>query len=145
VNAASDCVWQVTSNAAWIQVDSGTLGVGQGNVSYSVLANGNKSPRTGTITVGGQTFTITQLGGSSPTRVGTYQSGAWQLDVNGTGAFENSGDKSFFLGFPGATQVLGDWNGDGRTKAGVYANGYWYLDYDGNGIWDGGAVDKLIA
>ena len=62
VNAASDCVWQVTSNAAWIQVDSGTLGVGQGNLSYSVLANGTTSPRTGTITVGGQTFTLTQAG-----------------------------------------------------------------------------------
>jgi hypothetical protein len=66
VNAASDCVWDVKSNASWIQIDSGTLGVGIGNVAYSVLANGNTVARTGTITIGAQTFTITQAGVQAP-------------------------------------------------------------------------------
>ena len=33
VNAASDCIWEAQSNAPWIQIDSGTLGVGTGNPS----------------------------------------------------------------------------------------------------------------
>jgi len=65
VNAASDCVWDVKSNVSWIQIDSGTLGVGTGNVNYSVLANDLATPRTGTITIGGQTFTLTQAGGTT--------------------------------------------------------------------------------
>jgi len=77
--------------------------------------------------------------------IGTYNAGAWKLDSNGNGVFDANSDRSFFLGFAGATQFTGDWNGDGRTKAGVYSNGYWYLDYDGNGVWDNGVIDKLIA
>ena len=79
------------------------------------------------------------------TKVGTYSVGLWQLDVNGNGVFDSGIDKSFALGWAGATIVTGDWNGDGRTKVGVYSNGYWFLDYDGNGVWDGGVNDKLIA
>jgi len=89
----------------------------------------------------GGTITIVTLPAQ---KIGTYNGGHWQLDVTGDGKL-GSGDKNFFLGFSGATPVLGDWNGDGRTKAGVYSNGYWYLDYDGNGVWDGGVNDKLVA
>jgi uncharacterized protein (TIGR03790 family) len=88
----------------------------------------------------GGTITIITLPAQ---KIGTYNAGQWQLDVTGDGIL-GSGDKNFFLGFSGATPVLGDWNGDGRTKAGVYSNGYWYLDYDGNGVWDGGINDKLV-
>jgi len=79
------------------------------------------------------------------TKVGTYNAGLWKLDVNGNGTFDSGTDRSFFLGWAGATIVTGDWNGDGRTKVGVYSNGYWFLDYDGNGVWDGGVKDKLVA
>ncbi|MBN9656603.1 MAG: hypothetical protein J0H49_00410, partial [Acidobacteria bacterium] len=60
VNAESSCIWEVKSNVPWIQVDSGTLGIGIGNVGFSVLANTGNSPRTGTITIGSKTFTLTQ-------------------------------------------------------------------------------------
>jgi len=67
VNAgAPDCVWQVQSNASWIQIDTGTLGVGTGNVGYSVVANNSTVPRTGTITIGTQTFNLTQLAPPQP-------------------------------------------------------------------------------
>ena len=64
VNADSDCVWEVKSSVPWVQIDSGTLGVGIGNVSYSVLANDDTGTRTGTVTIGSETFTITQAGRS---------------------------------------------------------------------------------
>jgi hypothetical protein len=67
VNSESNCVWEVQSNVSWIQIDSGTLGVGIGNVGYSVLANPATVARTGTIAIGNQTFSVTQAaGGSSP-------------------------------------------------------------------------------
>ena len=37
---------------------------GNATVGYSVAANGTTSPRTGTLTIGGQPFTITQAGGT---------------------------------------------------------------------------------
>jgi hypothetical protein len=89
---------------------------------------------------------IMTIGGCAPaSRVGTYNSGQWRLDVSGNGAFDPGSDRDFFLGWPGATRVIGDWNGDGRTKAGIYNEGFWFLDYDGNTVWDGGVNDKLIG
>lgn len=60
VNSDSSCIWEVKSNVPWIQIDTGTLGIGIGNVGFSVLANTGNSPRTGTITIGNKTFTLTQ-------------------------------------------------------------------------------------
>ena len=50
------------SNAAWITVTSGANGSGNGSVSYNVAANTGTTSRTGTMTIGGQTFTVTQAG-----------------------------------------------------------------------------------
>ena len=138
------CSWAVVSNAAWITVLSAASGQGNTGVAYSVAANTGPR-RIGTITIAGQTFTLTQTALLGPTKIGTYNVGQWKLDSNGNGTFDAATDRSFFLGFPGATQFTGDWNGDGKTKAGVYSNGYWFLDYDGNGVWDNGVIDKLIA
>ena len=44
-------------------------GTGNGTVAYTVTANPNFSPRTGTITVGGQTFTVTQEARTTTTSV----------------------------------------------------------------------------
>jgi hypothetical protein len=93
VNAAADCIWDVKSNASWIQIDTGTLGVGIGNVGYSVLANGTAVPRTGTITIGTQTFTVTQAAAQAlrfvpvtPCRVADTRGGA-TMAANSTRSF----------------------------------------------------------
>ena len=62
LTAAADCIWEVTPSASWIQIDSGSLGAGAGNVGYALLANNTGVSRTGTINIGGQTFTIAQSG-----------------------------------------------------------------------------------
>jgi hypothetical protein len=50
------------SNAGCITVTSGASGTGNGTVGYSVAANGGSGERQGTVTVAGQTFTVTQAG-----------------------------------------------------------------------------------
>lgn len=57
----SGCAWTAVSNAAWITITSGGTGSGGGTVSYSVAANSG-AQRTGTLTIAGQTFTVTQGG-----------------------------------------------------------------------------------
>ena len=61
VTAGSGCTWTASSNAGWITVSSGS-GSGNGSVGYSVATNSSTSSRTGTLTIAGQTFTVTQSG-----------------------------------------------------------------------------------
>jgi fibronectin type 3 domain-containing protein len=63
VTANSGCSWTaVSNNAAWITIGSGATGIGNGTVSYTVTANPSKDPRTGTLTIAGQTVTVAQAG-----------------------------------------------------------------------------------
>ena len=67
VSAASTCAWLASSRSGWIRVldPPGGLGTGSRRVSYSLDANGDAGTRTGTITVGAQTFVATQAGTST--------------------------------------------------------------------------------
>ena len=62
VEAASDCNWSATSNAEWIRITSGATVSGAGRVRYTVAANPSPAVRTGRLTIGGWTFTVTQAG-----------------------------------------------------------------------------------
>ncbi len=55
-----DCAWMAVSNDAFITITSGSSGMGNGTVNYSVAANPASTPRSGTLTVAGQTFTVNQ-------------------------------------------------------------------------------------
>jgi len=58
----SDCDWTATSNDSFITITGGASGTGRGTVSYTVAANTNTTALTGSITIGGETFTVTQAG-----------------------------------------------------------------------------------
>jgi len=61
----TNCAWTAVSNDDFITITSGTSGTGNGMVNYSVASNNsNCVPRTGTMTIVGQTFTVTQSAGS---------------------------------------------------------------------------------
>ncbi|MFQ3590922.1 MAG: BACON domain-containing carbohydrate-binding protein, partial [Chloracidobacterium sp.] len=62
VIAGAGCAWTATSNVPWATITSGASGSGNGTVGYTVAAN-TSVPRTGTLTIAGQTFTINQAGG----------------------------------------------------------------------------------
>ena len=62
VTASSDCDWSATSNSPWIRITAGSSGSDDGRVSYSVAANTGPGTRTGTLSIGGWTFTVTQAG-----------------------------------------------------------------------------------
>ncbi len=62
INAAGGCNWTATSNDSWITITSGGTGSGNGAVNYTVANNTSSTQRTGTITVAGQTHTVTQSG-----------------------------------------------------------------------------------
>ena len=53
--------WSVASNAEWLSA-SPVSGMSAGMVSYSIAPNENTTTRTGSITIAGQTFSVTQTG-----------------------------------------------------------------------------------
>ncbi|HTS17632.1 MAG TPA: choice-of-anchor tandem repeat GloVer-containing protein [Verrucomicrobiae bacterium] len=57
-----DCDWTAVSNDSFITITSGASGTGKGAVTYTVPANTNTTVVVGSITVDGQTFTVTQAG-----------------------------------------------------------------------------------
>jgi hypothetical protein len=61
VSTQAPCRWTATSQASWIAIAAGDSGTGSGTVTLAVSANGTE-PRSGTVLIAGQTFTITQLG-----------------------------------------------------------------------------------
>jgi hypothetical protein len=62
VSAPAHCSWSATSNSPWLTITSGSTGSGNGSVGYAVDRNRDVDARTGTITVGAETFTVTQTG-----------------------------------------------------------------------------------
>jgi hypothetical protein len=60
VKTQGGCAWTAISNASWITVASGQIGVDDGEVRYNVAANPVGTPRQGTMTVAGKTFTVDQ-------------------------------------------------------------------------------------
>jgi hypothetical protein len=83
------CPWTATPSAAFISVTSGASGTGSGTVAYNVSALSGAS-RSGTINIGGQTFTINQS--SSP---GTLPTLALAPAAVNFGAVNNAGTLQF--------------------------------------------------
>lgn len=62
ITTTAACAWTARSNVSWITITTATSGTGSGAISYTVAANTLTTSRTGTITVAGKTFTVTQAG-----------------------------------------------------------------------------------
>ncbi len=72
VTAPAGCGWTaVSNNTSWLTVTSGSNGSGNGTVVYAVTQNTGPA-RNGTITIGGQTFTVSQDSGCSFSISPTY-------------------------------------------------------------------------
>lgn len=82
VVTASHCAWTAASNAGWLTLDGLVTGTGNGVVNFTAAPNTGVA-RLGTLTLGGQTYTVRQDAGCQ------YQLGVKQLNAAATG--ENYG------------------------------------------------------
>ncbi len=62
VSSNGPCPWSAATSDSWISLTSATTGTGTSIVTYSIASNPSKTARTGRVTIGGQTVTITQAG-----------------------------------------------------------------------------------
>lgn len=67
VTYSYSCNWNAFSNSSFATITSGLSGLGSAVVGYLVAANPTISPRTGTLTIAGMTFTVNQDAGNPST------------------------------------------------------------------------------
>lgn len=65
--SSNSCGWTASSQDNWITVNTKSSAGGSNSVSYTVAENTGSSSRTGTISIGGKAFTITQTAGQALT------------------------------------------------------------------------------
>src|SRR6185369_13239713 len=122
VTADAGCSWGAASNATWVSVTSGSPGSGSGTVGYSVDVNTGPQ-RVGTMTIAGQTFTVTQSTGCSYTITPTSQTfaiegGTGSIDVaTGASCGWSATTASGWIGLTGATGT-----GNGTVNYSVASN-----------------------
>jgi YVTN family beta-propeller protein len=115
VTAPSGCSWTAVSNQGWTQVTSGASGNGNGTVNYSVNANNTANSLSGTLTIAGQTYTVTESGVSC-----TFTLSATSASFNsagGTGSVNvtaPAGCSWTAVSNQGWTQVTGGASGSGN-------------------------------
>ncbi len=134
VNATAGCPWTAASQASWIAIESGWTGSGPGTVTYSVAPNLGASPRTGTLGIGGQTFTVSQTAAPAGTEAVLFV--PIILDVQGVGGSHftseltltnrSSHDASVRLTYTGAA----DLGGGGGTATIVLPGGRQRVERD---------------
>jgi Viral BACON domain/Putative binding domain, N-terminal len=62
VTTPAGCAWTAVASGGWITVTGGATGNGPGTVTYAVTANAATDARSGSLTIAGQGYTITQQG-----------------------------------------------------------------------------------
>src|SRR6218665_1586396 len=97
VNSASTCFWATASDVEWITVVSGS-GTGEGHAAYSYRANMAPTSRIGHLTIGDQTYTVTQEG--RPLAADAYEGNEGN----------NTKDKTYPFPAPTFTQNVGTVN-----------------------------------
>ncbi|HEX9960277.1 MAG TPA: BACON domain-containing carbohydrate-binding protein, partial [Pyrinomonadaceae bacterium] len=129
------CPWSSTGNVSWITITGGSTGGGNGTVTFTVAAN-TGAARTGTITAGGQTFTVNQAAavitrsrfdydgdGKADLSVFRPSAGSWYLSHSSNNAFI-----AVQFGANGDLIAPADFDGDGKTDISVFrpSDGGWY-------------------
>jgi hypothetical protein len=66
VNTTASCSWTSSGVPAWITPWGPASGTGTTTISFTVTANPDPTPRSANITIGGQTFAVTQAAAAAP-------------------------------------------------------------------------------
>lgn len=134
VTTPVNCTWTAQSNSSFITITGGSSGTGTGAVTYTVSPNPG-ALRTGTLTIAGQTITLTQsakenifdFDGDAKTDLAVWRTGTsaqWLVINSSTGTLNTT-----TLGTTNDVPVPGDYDGDWKTDLAVWrpSTGVWFI------------------
>ncbi len=79
ITTGAGCAWSAASESFWLTILSSSMpGSGSGAVAYSLDRNTGRNARTGTLSIAGMTFTVTQAGAPADTNHDGLPD-AWQI------------------------------------------------------------------
>jgi hypothetical protein len=142
VTTTAGCSWTAVSNSPFLTLTSSASNSGSGTASFSIAANTSSIPRSGTLTIAGQTVTVNQdgarvigdLDGDRTADLMLFRpsTGKWLIRYSSTG-FSTGADLE--LGAASDRPVPGDYDGDGRLDLAVWrpSDGIWYVTYSSTG------------
>ncbi len=93
LTVGAGCDWTASSSASWVTITSTVSGSGSGTVGLTVQPNSSEAPRMASVSIAGQSLTITEAAASSCTYV-TNPASAVVDNNGGTGSFEVLGPAS---------------------------------------------------
>jgi hypothetical protein len=85
VTTPAGCLYSTVNGPSWISVTSGASGTGPGTLTFSVDQNSTTVARSGALTIGGQSFQISEQGQSCSVSVDTSALGSPFASAGGTG------------------------------------------------------------
>ena len=95
VTTQAGCTWTSVSNDSWLVITSNSNITGNGTANYSALSDSGAT-RTGTLTVAGQSITITQSGISTYTLTATAGTNG-SISPQGTVTVSSGGNQAFSI------------------------------------------------
>ncbi len=114
VTTNASCPWAASSNVGWITVTSGLSGSGNGPVAYSVAPNTTSASRSGTLSVAGQSFTVTQAAPLPPATL--------TLFIDETSGRAAALDSVTFVSQPFSIITPYNFSSDQRTRVILFAS-----------------------
>lgn len=60
VSGSQPCIWQATTSASWLSVTANATSFGSSSLTWYAQQNGTASARTASVTIGNQTFSVSQ-------------------------------------------------------------------------------------
>jgi hypothetical protein len=104
VTTGAGCAWTASSNTPWMTITAG--GTGSGSATFSLAANSGASVRAGTLTVAGQTVTVTQGWGNAISIYNTGVTAAGGLAADGSADSHYSLISSADPAYPGPNALV---------------------------------------
>jgi hypothetical protein len=124
VNTPAGCGYSTVTGPSWISITSGSSGTGLGTLVYSAAPNSTAIPRSGTISIGGQPFQITEQPLACSVSLDASGLGSPYGPSGGTGliAVTTNGSNCAWTASSGATwATLAPSSGTGNGTVGVTA------------------------
>jgi hypothetical protein len=118
VTTQASCSWSATSSSPWITINNGS-GVGSGTLSYTVSPNNNTASQTASLTIAGNTFTVTEAGQSQTNYTISASAGSGGSISPSGQVLVNSGAGKSFTITPNSGYKISDVKVDGVSNGAI--------------------------